>query len=71
MMPNPKEKKIYTDFAVVSIPKYVRYTCPYCGWQHEEDYDYFIEEDLWNSMETVHCWVCGKDVELNGAIDEY
>lgn len=71
MMPSPKEKKIYTDFAIVSTPKYVRFRCPYCHRSNENDYDDYIEDELWSGMEAATCWYCGKTVELNGAIDEY
>ena len=57
----PKE----TDYMIISAPKYIIFTCPYCGEEVQVEFekvDYLTE--VWNDGAWVDCPECDKEVKL-------
>ena len=55
-----------TNVEIEFRPKWVRYECPLCGYEHEEDYDMFQLRDIvWEDWKTVHCSNCHKDFDID------
>lgn len=65
-----QELKI-ADITIEMEPKYVRYTCPYCGEEVELDYDEFEDEmpyKYWGDWDGEHvtCGECGREFKIHG-----
>lgn len=58
------------DITIGTIPRYVKYECPYCGEEVELDYNYF-EDDMpykyWGDWhgERVTCEECGREFKIH------
>lgn len=60
------------DFTVISAPESVTYTCPYCGYEHDVDYDDFSDDREQDDYpfgwvgEIVVCEAddCGKEFKI-------
>ena len=57
---------MYIPIKIEFRPRYVKYECPYCGYEEELDYDKTIfSEELWEDISEVHCFNCHKDFEFS------
>ena len=56
------------DIRVIKEPTFVKYTCPYCGFVIDIDYDefesYMIKEAPYWQGEEFICDECGEDIEV-------
>ena len=66
-----KKEFMKADVRIEFRPKWVRYECPYCGYEEEMDYEYSIfSEELCEDIREVHCFNCHKDFDLDDLITE-
>ena len=53
---------MYIPINIEFRPRYVKYKCPYCGYEEELDYDKTIfSKELWEDISEVHCFNCHRD----------
>lgn len=62
---------MYNQVRIEFRPKWVRYECPYCGYEEELDYNKSIfSQELWEDITEVHCFNCHRDFEIDSLITE-
>lgn len=64
-----KPKETETDYLIVSIPEYVRWTCPFCGTENSDSFDSFDPEEIYEGYESNFCCYCNQEIRLNGTCD--
>lgn len=62
-----------TTYTIIKTPVRVEYTCPHCGWEHEEDWENFIslfsdDYEVWTARtnDIFDCEECGESFKFNG-----
>ena len=54
------------DYTIISVPKYIQFTCPHCNYDMEQDFnDIDFRSDYWGDGGYITCAHCGQDVELD------
>lgn len=62
-----------TTYTIITAPTVVKYTCPYCEYEHEEDVGNFIsnvedEYEMWrgNANCIIECEDCEESFTFSG-----